>query len=184
MYLEKYPRLGVRPEVVDAVDEFVTWIQKGLDHSLKDWCGLTGKDLPDMETIIKLLPTRKTTYYIWDTDKRYPQNSMSEQVGYWRKANAIHNWFVNHVQSGVDDCQYHRSLTKQDLKDLSEACMAVLRDHTLAKKLLPVTSGFFFGSQMYDDWYYKDVENTFELCKHLIETFDFENYDLYYVSSW
>jgi hypothetical protein len=24
-------------------------------------------------------------------------------VGYWRKANAIHRWFVEHVQDGNDD---------------------------------------------------------------------------------
>jgi hypothetical protein len=26
-------------------------------------------------------------------------------AGYWRKANAVHGWFVNHVQRGVDDCK-------------------------------------------------------------------------------
>ena len=27
------------------------------------------------------------------------------EVGYWRKANAIHNWFVQKCQEGVDECQ-------------------------------------------------------------------------------
>ena len=27
-----------------------------------------------------------------------------EEVGYWRKANAIHGWFVRNVQNGKDDC--------------------------------------------------------------------------------
>ena len=29
------------------------------------------------------------------------------EVGYWRKANAIHKWFVDHVQNGQDDCGQH-----------------------------------------------------------------------------
>jgi len=28
-----------------------------------------------------------------------------EEVGYWRKANQIHNWFVENVQNGIDECQ-------------------------------------------------------------------------------
>jgi hypothetical protein len=28
-----------------------------------------------------------------------------EDVAYWRKANAIHKWFVDNCQDGVDECQ-------------------------------------------------------------------------------
>ena len=31
--------------------------------------------------------------------------SILEDVGYWRKANAIHNYFVQRCQNGVDECQ-------------------------------------------------------------------------------
>jgi len=30
---------------------------------------------------------------------------IEENVGYWRKANHIHAWFVENVQNGVDDCK-------------------------------------------------------------------------------
>lgn len=30
---------------------------------------------------------------------------IDEQVAYWRKANAIHKWFVDNVQEGNDNCQ-------------------------------------------------------------------------------
>ncbi|MBW6469642.1 MAG: hypothetical protein K0A90_00290, partial [Methanosarcinaceae archaeon] len=33
----------------------------------------------------------------------------------WRKSNAIHKWFVNNVQSGVDDCKDY-NVTIDDLK--------------------------------------------------------------------
>jgi hypothetical protein len=29
---------------------------------------------------------------------------IQEEAGYWRKANAIHKWFVENVQDGNDDC--------------------------------------------------------------------------------
>jgi hypothetical protein len=30
---------------------------------------------------------------------------IKQLVGYWRKANAIHGWFINNVADGVDECQ-------------------------------------------------------------------------------
>ena len=29
---------------------------------------------------------------------------IEEEVGYWRKANQIHRWFVTNIQDGVDNC--------------------------------------------------------------------------------
>lgn len=26
------------------------------------------------------------------------------EIGYWGKANQIHNWFVENIQGGIDDC--------------------------------------------------------------------------------
>jgi hypothetical protein len=47
------------------------------------------------------------------------------EVGYWRKANAIHQWFVKNVQDGVDECQdSYVELT--DLEALLEAVNTVL----------------------------------------------------------
>lgn len=63
-------------------------------------------------------------------------------------------------------------------------CREVLADHSKAGEFLPSQSGFFFGSQQYDEWYFKDIEYTADLCSRLINEFDFENYDLYYCSSW
>ena len=42
--------------------------------------------------------------------KRMPINTkkvceIREEAMYWRKANAIHNWFVQNVQDGNDDCK-------------------------------------------------------------------------------
>lgn len=36
--------------------------------------------------------------------KKLKQAEVSIEIGYWRKANEIHNWFVNNVQDGEDNC--------------------------------------------------------------------------------
>ena len=80
-------------------------------------------------------------------------------VGYWRKANQIHKWFVDNVQDGEDDCGNYGVATEQ-LKELAETCRKVLNDKSLASELLPAQSGFFFGGTDYDEWYFKDLEYT------------------------
>jgi hypothetical protein len=47
------------------------------------------------------------------------------EVGYWRKANQIHTWFVKNVQDGEDDCDKYR-VSRDDLAKLLEACKKVL----------------------------------------------------------
>jgi hypothetical protein len=48
-----------------------------------------------------------------------------EEVAYWRKANHIHKWFVDNVQSGNDDCgKYY--VSQDQLKDLVALCEQVI----------------------------------------------------------
>ena len=62
-----------------------------------------------------------------------------EDVAYWRKANHIHQWFVENVQGGVDDCKEYYASRKQ-LKKLLDTVNAVLQ----ASRLVPgkVTNGY------------------------------------------
>ena len=85
------------------------------------------------------------------------------EAAYWRKANSIHNWFVQNVQSGVDDCKTYYVST-QDLETLLELCKQVEqgKNATLGAALLPTTGGFFFGSTDYEDGYWYDIRNTIE----------------------
>lgn len=55
-----------------------------------------------------------------------------EQVGYWRKANAIHDWFVQNVQDGIDECQ-ESWVTRSQLQELYDACVLV-RDNCKLKE--------------------------------------------------
>jgi len=102
-----------------------------------------------------------------------------EEVGYWRKANAIHGWFVRNVQNNVDDCGDY-TVTKDQLRNLLMACELVLHDPVMSSTYLPTTSGFFFGNTEYDQWYLNSLESTIEIIKPLIDDQD----EYYYSSSW
>lgn len=107
-----------------------------------------------------------------------------EEVMYWRKANAIHNWFVNKVQKGNDDCGEYVVTTEQ-LTELRDLCAIILadKDNKVASELLPTQSGFFFGGTDYDDWYYQDLTNTMTILdKVLAESTPHDTY--YYSASW
>lgn len=49
---------------------------------------------------------------------------IQERAGYWRKANAIHKWFVDNVQKGEDDCREYY-VSREQLKKLLGLCWKV-----------------------------------------------------------
>jgi len=101
---------------------------------------------------------------------------------YWRKANQIHKWFVDNVQSGEDDCREY-FVDKTQLEELVELCKEVLK--TRNPKLLPTQEGFFFGSTDYNEYYYEDIERTIkEITKLLDDTKDLKFCEFIYHSSW
>lgn len=106
---------------------------------------------------------------------------VEEEVGYWRKANQIHNWFVNNVQDGDDNCSVY-CVHKKQLLELKELCKKVLADKTKAYELLPPSEGFFFGSYEIDDFYFKDLEKTIDIITELEKSDDFG--EITYQSSW
>lgn len=111
---------------------------------------------------------------------------VEEEVGYWRKANQIHNWFVQNVQQGEDDCGTY-FVSEEQLEELLELCKKVLDNNELAEELLPSTSGFFFGSTDYDEWYFNDLKLTVEIIESLLSERNERGYidgDIYYHSSW
>ncbi len=47
-----------------------------------------------------------------------------EDVAYWRKANAIHDWFVKNCQDGQDDCKEYW-VSREQLQELYDTCVLV-----------------------------------------------------------
>lgn len=119
--------------------------------------------------------------------KEFPNAEVSVSVGYWRKANAIHQWFVNNCQDGHDDCREY-PVEREQLETLKSVCETVLLDKSLvgtddlAKKMLPTSEGFFFGSTEFDEYYYSDLTDTIEIVKACLEMP--KEWQFYYQSSW
>lgn len=59
-----------------------------------------------------------------------------------------------------------------------------VKDSSVAKELLPTTSGCFFGSYDYDEYYVDDIKNTIDIITKVLETTDFKTQMIYYCSSW
>ncbi len=67
------------------------------------------------------------------------QGNREEEKLYWRKANAIHNWFVSHVQDGIDDCGSYYVKAEQ-LQELLDTVNKVLASSELIDDM--VVNGF------------------------------------------
>ena len=144
----------------------------------------------------------------------HPWESFFTEIGYWRKANAIHRWFVENIQNGIDNCEYYE-VSKEQLEELLDVCIKVkngsklvkglikngeryengkfvpcmeegeyIEDISVAEELLPTQSGFFFGGTDYDQWYLGDIEDTIDILKNVLATVDFNREMVVYLASW
>lgn len=161
---------------------------------------------PKLYEEMKPFLTVRGNYIQWE--------SIFEEVGYWRKANHIHRWFVENVQDDVDDCGIYE-VSKEQLETLLSICKLVkskcslnegvitngyryengvkipmfemgeyVANPAVAQEYLPTTDGFFFGSTDYDQYYMEDIEHTIEVLEKVLKETDFENQIIAYSSSW
>lgn len=135
--------------------------------------------------------------------------SVEKLVGYWRKANAIHGWFVDEIGNGVDECQV-MFIDRERLEKLRNDCIVALANpsreyqiedqkvvyllcdylNSLETPIDPATyespinptDGFFFGGSERDDYYYFQLEYTINLVSSLLELDD--SYSFNYQASW
>lgn len=100
----------------------------------------------------------------------YEVRYVEVEAAYWRKANAIHQWFVDNVQDGVDNCKTYL-VTRDQLRKLVSFCKEVLEDMSKADKLLPTVDGFFFGDKLYEDYYVDCLRQTIEQIEKALLSF-------------
>lgn len=110
MYLYKGKRIkGLTVQEMHNIEQYLDWRDCYVDEcSLEEYCFLKEEDINQEH--VKLYETSGIKLH---------------NVGYWRKANQIHNWFVNNVQNGYDDCEYYEA-TKLQLEELLEICKMVV----------------------------------------------------------
>ena len=89
----------------------------------------------------------KGTIFITKDGKELPidfnkVSYIEESVGYWRKANQIHNWFVENVQDGEDNCHPHY-VSFEKLEELLKVCKEV-------KKSIKLVDGKLIQSYTFD----------------------------------
>ena len=96
----------------------------GLDMYLRASKYVSGYDFRGSEDVAEykgLVATFKVDEYV---DPHTPSANVEFTVAYWRKANHIHQWFVDHVQGGVDECQ-EAYVTREQLTELRDLCAQV-----------------------------------------------------------
>lgn len=148
---------------------------------------------------------KKNTFTIKQNGVKRPDidptkiSAIEEEIMYWRKANAIHSWFINNCADGVDDCK-EVYIEIEQIQELVDLCKQVLSKCKLkdgmitngqkmtpngwedikepgkyvvnaeeAHELLPTTEGFFFGSTDYDEWYIQDLKDTVKALEPYLE---------------
>ena len=179
MFIFKMKRFGkANLDDVYAVESWLGLQRYKKEHpeytgDMQDWCG---RDKPSDKLI--------EYYSKFEHKGMYDNICISDEVAYWRKANAVHQWFVDNVQNGEDDCAAHRELTITDLETLKDLAQQVIDNPDLAEELLPTQPGFFFGTYDYGEWYMEGLQQTVDQIDRILETTDFNTEALYYVSSW
>ena len=183
------------------------------DSTMERWCGISINEV-DMSLVEDYRSEYIHRYASYDNEKEYGWKSIIETIADWRKANHIHKWFVDNVQDGVDDCETYEVTKEQliNLLDVCKKVLKgsklvqekviigqllkngewvnnymdglVVKDTSVAEKLLPTTSGFFFGSTQYCQWYIEDIKDTINIIEEVLRTTDFEHEIVMYVSSW
>ena len=109
------------------------------------------------------------------------------EVCYWRKANQIHKWFVDHVQNGVDDCGEYK-VTEEQIDELRELCKELVKKIELRDGQVYIGSrydnrdGKFVEIREYKDG--KVIANP-EVCEEMLPTqegffFGHTEYDEWY----
>lgn len=214
MYLNKYPRYkDATANDFNMVENYLEWKRNNKNCTFEEWCG---EDESKVRTdLIDFYKQKKyTRHFDWDKNDTCAYETIFTEIAYWRKANEIHNYFVEYAQHGVDDCGTY-DVSKKQLEDLLYKCKEVKRIAVLEKSkvvngytfqngkeipmyedgevianedevaaILPARSGFFFGSTDYDKYYMEDINYTIDVLERVLAETDFDTEAVCYHSSW
>lgn len=103
-------------------------------HYVKNWDHMKPEELHQITVkknneVVSYINPKKISYVI-------------EDCAYWRKANAIHDWFVKNCQDGEDDCKEYW-ITREQLQELYDACILVRDNSKLVEG--KIANGYTFN---------------------------------------
>lgn len=203
MYFTKAPKYkDTTIEEIELISSYLDWEMaktKGACKSktLKEWCGISEKYLPDVETIeyYKQFFTKKHAYIdgIGDVNSF----SLFEQSARIVKANQILNWFMVNIMSNKPSQSYFE-VSEEMLKKLLDACVKVknginvlendnyLIDEKIAEEYLPLLKerGYSFGPDKYNNLYAIQVIEMVDILTHILKTTNFKNEAIYFNATW
>lgn len=209
---------------IDEYKEKQKIIQDFDKHYNEDRYGTLNNETPFQK---KMRIKREMEEFLWNRQEEYElwnrlitkdiRKSMEkfeyESIGYWRKANHIHRWFVENVQFGQDDCREYE-VTINQLWELNNVCLEVLsriqsllekngvqeslsnylKGHMIHEldgfnamefeKILPTEPGFFFGSIEYSNNYFYYILHTIKMIMPLLSEKVEEGTIYVYSSCW
>jgi hypothetical protein len=112
---------------------------------------------------------------------RWP--SLLDEVGYWRKAYAIHHWFVHYVQNNVDNCEYFE-VSREQISGLFTTCLRVMGKQEPSHSYQELPIGSTYRPEDYQKHYYQTIVDTLTILDDILQNFDFDNNYLMYRASW
>lgn len=151
---------------------------------------------------LDLLPDTEENFKEWqELDEFVEENLHDEEVGYFRKVNFLMRFFnyvdnckdvileksriedlVNITQNIIDLSEKRKDL--DSVGNFAEYCENKFSWEIYAQTMLPTTSGFFFGSTAYNEWYLEDVKSVNAVFKGILKDTNFDYYDIVMCASY
>lgn len=101
-------------------------------------------------------------------------SGVTVRVGYWRKCDALHQWFVSNVQAGINDCR-PAFVSVDILIELEEKLEPVGDD--------PASASEHFTADVDEMLEEGEVDYTLSILHHA-KRLQAQGWDIYYRASW
>lgn len=152
----------------------------GLDMYLRAECYLS----PRLPENVRALHAQVASLIGITPCEESPSITVVVNIGYWRKANAIHGYFLRCLKDGADDCR-PIAISRDELVELRLLCLRLLASLNVeeAREKLPPQDGFFFGSSEISDSYWADLANTVAILDRAL-ALPHDSTDYSYRASW
>ncbi|MDR2867565.1 MAG: hypothetical protein LBV55_02775 [Acholeplasmatales bacterium] len=145
---------------------------------------------------LELINNQKLGEYFQDYTYKVDVDGVEEEhlvckIGYWRKANMIHNWIYENCAT-THQADYDLIIVERTkLMELLDICRIILQakeeilngNSSKAKELLPTKSGFFFGSLEYNQGYIEDLEHSVKILETTLHNLT-EQEDVFYLADY